>query len=45
MFGATHLLNLVETVDEGWIEYNLQKGPRPQPDFAAGLKSSAFTSD
>ncbi len=46
MFGATHLKHLIETVDESWIKsIPLVKGPRPQPDFAVGLKSSAFTSD
>ncbi len=46
MFGATHLKHLIETVDESWIKsIPLVKGPRPQPDFAVGVKSSAFTSD
>ena len=45
MYGATHLKHLIETVDESWIKsIPLIKGPRPQPDFAVGLKSSAFTS-
>ena len=44
--GATNLEHLIETVDESWIKsIPLIKGPRPQPDFAVGLKSSAFTSD
>lgn len=44
--GATHLEHLIETVDEGWIKsIPLAKGPPPQPDFAVGLKSSAFTSE
>lgn len=44
--GATNLEHLIETVDEGWIKsIPLVKGPRPQPDFAVGLKSSAFTSE
>ena len=44
--GATQLKHLIETVDESWIKsIPLIKGPRPQPDFAVGLKSSAFTSD
>ena len=44
--GATNLEHLIETVDESWIKsIPLVKGPRPQPDFAVGLKSSAFTSD
>lgn len=43
--GAAQLKHLIETVDEGWIKsIPLIKGPRPQPDFAVGLKSSAFTS-
>lgn len=44
--GAKHLKHLIETVDESWIKsIPLVKGPRPQPDFAVGLKSSAFTPD
>ncbi len=44
--GATNLEHLIETVDESWIKsIPLVKGPRPQPDFAVGVKSSAFTSD
>jgi len=46
MFGATNLKYLIETVDESWIKsIPLIKGPRPQPDFAVGLKSSVFTSE
>ena len=46
MYGATHLKHLIETVDESWIKsIPLIKGPRPQPDFAVGLRSSAFTAD
>lgn len=46
MFGAMHLKHLIETVDESWIKsIPLVKGPRPQPDFAVGVKPSAFTSD
>ncbi len=46
MFGATHLKHVIETVDESWIKsIPLVKGPRPQPDFAIGVKPSAFTSD
>lgn len=46
MYGAIHLKDLIENVDEGWIKsIPLVKGPRPQPDFSVGLKSSAFTSD
>lgn len=44
--GAKHLKHLIETVDESWIKsIPLVKGPRPQPDFAVGVKPSAFTSD
>ena len=44
--GAKHLKHLIETVDEGWIKcIPLVKGPRPQPDFAVGLKYTAFTPD
>ncbi|MCJ1428837.1 hypothetical protein MMC29_006748 [Sticta canariensis] len=46
MYGAAHLKHLIETVNESWIKsIPLIKGPRPQPDFAVGLKSSAFTSE
>ena len=46
MFGAINLQHLIETVDESWIKsIPLIRGPRPQPDFAVGLKSSAFTSE
>ena len=42
--GAKHLKHLIETVDESWVKsIPLVKGPRSQPDFAVGLKSSAFT--
>lgn len=42
--GATTLEHLMETVDKSWLKsIPLVKGPRPQPDFAVGLKSSAFT--
>ena len=44
--GATNLEHLIETVDESWIKsIPLVKGPRPQPDFAVGIRPSAFTSD
>lgn len=44
--GAKYLKHLIETVDESWIKsIPLVKGPRPQPDFAVGLRSSAFTPD
>ena len=44
--GATNLEHLIETVDESWIKsIPLVKGPRPQPDFVVGLRSSAFTAD
>lgn len=44
--GAKNLKHLIETVNEGWIKsIPLVKGPRPQPDFAVGLKPYAFTPD
>ena len=44
--GAIDLKHLIETVNEGWIKsIPLINGPRPQPDFAVGLKPSAFTAD
>lgn len=44
--GAKNLKHLIETVNENWIKsIPLVKGPRPQPDFAVGLKYTAFTPD
>ena len=43
---AKHLKHLIETVDKSQIKsIPLVKGPRPQPDFAIRVKSSAFISD
>jgi hypothetical protein len=45
-YGAMHLKHLIENVNESWIKsIPLVNGPRPQPDYSVGLKSSAFTSD
>ena len=45
IFSAINLKYLIETIDESQIKsIPLIKGPRPQPDFAVGLKSSVFTS-
>ncbi|KAI9809802.1 MAG: hypothetical protein M1825_000235 [Sarcosagium campestre] len=44
--GAKHLKRLIENVNEGWIKsIPLVNGPRPQPDFSVGLRSTAFTRD
>ena len=44
VFGSTHLAHLREEVDTIWTKcICLASGPRPKPDFAVGLKSSAFT--
>lgn len=46
IFGTKNLKHLIETVDESWIKsIPLIGGPRLQPDFAVGVKPSAFTSD
>lgn len=45
LFGTTQLKHLIETIDESWIKSIPLPGLRPQPDFAVGLKSSAFTSE
>ena len=43
-FGSTHLVHLREEIDTIWTKcICLASGPRPKPDFAVGLKSSAFT--
>ncbi|KIW77445.1 hypothetical protein Z517_09891 [Fonsecaea pedrosoi CBS 271.37] len=42
-FGAQHLDRLVESVDEGRNNSMPVTKPRPQPDYSAGFKRSAFT--
>ncbi|KAI9670770.1 MAG: hypothetical protein M1817_003881 [Caeruleum heppii] len=45
LYGAgPPMLHLAETVSEGWLKsIPLVTGPRPQPDFAVGLRPSAFS--
>ena len=44
--GAQQLKHLIQTDNESWRNsIPIVKGPRPQPDFATGLKRSAFTSE
>ncbi len=44
--GSVNLKHLIENVDESWIKsIPLVNGPRAQPDFSVGLKSTAFTRD
>lgn len=44
VFGSTHLAHLREEINTIWTKcICLASGPRPKPDFAVGLKSSAFT--
>lgn len=44
-FGADHLENLVESVNEGWNNCIPVTKTRPQPDYAVGFKREAFTKD
>ena len=42
--GSTHLAHVREDINTVWTKcICLASGPRPKPDFAVGLKSSAFT--
>ena len=44
VFGSTHLTHVREDINTIWTKcICLASGPRPKPDFAVGLKSSAFT--
>ncbi|MCJ1355109.1 MAG: hypothetical protein MMC33_005100 [Icmadophila ericetorum] len=44
VFGSTHLAHVREDINAIWTKcICLASGPRPKPDFAVGLKSSAFT--
>ncbi|KAI4141274.1 MAG: hypothetical protein LQ340_007682, partial [Diploschistes diacapsis] len=36
---------IIEEVNAEWVKSGVIYGPRPQPDFAAGLQPSAFTRD
>lgn len=43
-FGSAHLQHVREDLDTLWTKcICLATGPRPKPDFAAGLKESVFT--
>ena len=44
-YGATHLSDLMESVNEGWNSAVSVYGPRPQPDYSVGFGRSAFTED
>jgi hypothetical protein len=43
--GATHLEDLVESVNEGWNNSIPLTGVRPQPDYSVGFRREAFTDD
>ena len=40
-----NLRDIIEEVNAEWTKSGVIYGPRPRPDFAAGLASSAFTHD
>ena len=44
-YGAAHLDNLIEGVNEAWSKNTPVQGPRPQPDYYVGFRRSAFTTD
>ncbi|KAI4599609.1 hypothetical protein KJ359_001706 [Pestalotiopsis sp. 9143b] len=43
--GATHLEDLVESVNEGWNNSIPLTGTRPQPDYSVGFQREAFTDE
>ena len=43
--GATHLNNLIEGVNERWLDSIPVEGPRPQPDYSVGFRRSTFTDE
>lgn len=43
--GATHLEDLVESVNQGWNNSIPLTGTRPQPDYSVGFRREAFTDD
>ncbi|KAI9777081.1 MAG: hypothetical protein M1816_004919 [Peltula sp. TS41687] len=43
--GANHLEHVVDEVNAIWYQQCVLEGPRPQPDLAIGLSSSAFTEE
>lgn len=45
IYGAKHLMFLMESVNEGWNSAIPFYGPRPQPDYAVAFGRSAFTTD
>lgn len=45
IFGAIHLNNLCEGVNEGWNSAEEFEGTRPQPDYSVGFRLSAFTEE
>jgi hypothetical protein len=45
IYGATHLVHLIESVNEGWTGSIPVQGPRPQPDYCVGFRRSAFTDE
>ena len=44
-YGATHLDDLIEGVNEGWNSAIPFYGSRPQPDYSVGFGRSAFTDE
>ncbi|QSS56147.1 hypothetical protein I7I53_04285 [Histoplasma capsulatum var. duboisii H88] len=44
-YGATKLICLIESVNEGWENSIPVTGPHPQPDYSVGFRRSAFTDD
>ena len=45
ILGAQHLINLCESVNEGWNSAEEFEGARPQPDYSVGFGRSAFTQE
>ena len=43
IYGVSNLEHLIEEINVEWTKCMCLAGPRPKPDFAVGLMSSAFT--
>jgi hypothetical protein len=44
-YGATKLMCLIESTNEGWDNSIPVTNPCPQPDYSVGFRRSAFTDD
>ncbi len=45
IYGAKHLKDLIESVNEGWTGSIAVEGSLPKPDYSVGFRRSAFTDE